>query len=72
MCVIDVQVNAALSDSFEGDSSRVLGLRYNLPFDIILISDNISRQQNQEIDSFIRWKMVNFIKVDFQERKGII
>ena len=23
-------------------------------------------QQNQEIDSFIRWRMVNFMKVDFQ------
>ena len=31
-----------------------------------LNSDKVSRQQNQEIDNFICWHMVNFINVDFQ------
>ena len=43
--------------------------------EIILNSDKISRQQ-QTIDSFIRWQMVNFIKVNFQaslsKRKGVV
>ena len=34
----------------------------------VLNSENISRQQNEEIDSFIRLRMVNFMKVDFQDR----
>ena len=38
--------------------------------EIILNPQTISRQQNQEIDSFIRWRMVNFMKVDFQARLG--
>ena len=36
--------------------------------EIILNSESISRQQNEEIDSFIRWRMVNIMKVDFQDR----
>ena len=36
--------------------------------EIVLNSENISRQQNEEIDSFIRWRMANFMKVDFQDR----
>ena len=36
--------------------------------EIILNSENISRQQDQEIYSFICWRMVNFMKVDLQAR----
>ena len=35
---------------------------------IVLNSEIISRQQNEEIDSFIRCRMVNFIKADFQDK----
>ena len=36
--------------------------------EIVLNSENISREQNEEIDSFIHLRMVNFMKVDFQDR----
>ena len=38
--------------------------------EIILNSENISGQQNQEMDSFICWRMVNFMKIDFQARSS--
>ena len=36
--------------------------------EIILNSENNSSKQNQEIDSFIRRQMVNFMKIGFQTR----
>ena len=49
-------------------SCVLVDVNHGKAVEIILNSEKISRQQNQEIDSFIRWRMVNFMKVDFQAR----
>ena len=49
-------------------SGVLVDVNHRKAVEIILNSEKISRQQNQEIDSFIRWRMVNFMKVDFQAR----
>ena len=47
---------------------RLVDVNQRKAVEIVLNSKNISREQNEEIDSFIHLRMVNFMKVDFQDR----